>query len=370
MRFHRAWVYLATLVAAFAPARADVSVPFARFQELYRSPEVIRDATWGQVMAKPEAYAGRLLGFQAQVKGRIDDGTNTELFALTRDDATLRIRCPGGCEAAGLGLWVAVLVRVADGGPTAGLVALAATRIAAPQQPTTTSAPLSGGANGAAGIGGAGRPAFADAPQQAEAVQEPVPGGAAPAGVDGLQQRQQAVPETPQNYQARPAAASQDRAIAIIESYIYSRNKRVPAAERRLIASEIVRWSTYHGMRWEFFTGVVTAESNFNRRCVSTAGAMGLGQLMPFNCTTYGVTDPYDIRQNLRGSAQHLREFLDKYRERDPWTQLSLTLACYNAGPGAVRKYGGVPPYNETRTYIQRVAKYYMQLVQQSSAGG
>lgn len=370
MRFLRVWVCLGLLFVTLAPARADVSVPFARFQELYRSPEVVRDVAWGQVMSNPEAYAGRILGFQAQVKGRIDDGTNTEIYALTRDEATLRIRCPGGCEAAGLGLWVAVLVRVADGGPSAGLVAIAATRIAAPQQVTTTSTPMAGGANGAAGIGGAGRPAFADPPQeQPAALQQPVE-STAPAGVDNLEQRpQQTAPETPQNYQARPAAASADQAIAIIESYIYSRNKRVPAAERRLIASEIVRWSTYHGMRWEFFTAVVTAESNFNRRCVSTAGAMGLGQLMPFNCTEYGVTDPYDVRQNLRGSAQHLREFLDRYRERDPWTQLSLTLACYNAGPGAVKKYGGVPPYNETRTYIQRVAKYYMQLVQMSTTG-
>jgi len=368
MRFRRAWVVPAMLLA-IVPARADVSVPFARFNELYRSPEVIRDATWGQVMSDPQAYAGRVLGFQAQVKGRIDDGTKTEIFALTRDEQTLKITCPGGCEAAGLGLWIAVLVRVSDGGPAAGLVAIAATRIAEPQRVTTSSAPIAGGANGAAGIGGAGRPAFADPPQQ-EPIEQPIENGTTPAGVDGLQQRDQAVPATPQNYQARPVAASQDQAIAIIESYIYSRNKRVSAAERRLIASEIVRWSLYHGMRWEFFTAVVTAESNFNRRCVSTAGAMGLGQLMPFNCTEYGVTDPYDIRQNLRGSAQHLREFLDRYRERDPWTQLSLTLACYNAGPGAVKKYGGVPPYNETRTYIQRVAKYYMQLVNMSLASG
>lgn len=369
MKLHHAWHLAILAVCAILPARADVSVPFARFQELYRSPEVIREPAWAEVMSQPESYRGRLVGLQVQVKGRIDDGTNTELYALTKDDLTIRIQCAGGCEAAGLGLWVAILARVPDAGPMGGLVALAATRIAAPQRVTTSSAPISGGANGASGIGSAGRPAFADPPPQPEPVQESIPDGTAPAGVDGLQQRQQSTPEQPQTYQTQPAPANGDRAVAIIESYIYSRNKRVPAADRRLIAQEIVRWSNYHGMRWEFFTGVVCAESNFDRSCVSSAGAMGLGQLMPFNCTEYGVTNPYDIRQNLRGSAQHLREFLDKYRERDPWTQLSLTLASYNAGPGAVRKYGGVPPYNETRTYIQRVAKYYMHLVQQSAAG-
>ena len=369
MRLHHAWHLAILTVCAIMPARADVSVPFARFQEMYRSPEVIREPAWGEVMTQPEAYHGRIIGLQVEVKGRIDDGTNTELYALTKDDRTVRIQCAGGCNAAGLGLWIAVLARVAEAGPASGLVAIAATRIAAPQRPTTSSAPITGGANGASGIGSAGRPAFAD-PPQAEPVQESIPDGVAPESVDGLQQRQNATPETPQNYQTQPTPANGDAAVAIIEGYIYSRNKRVGAAERRLIAQEIVRWSNYHGMRWEFFTAVVAAESDFNRRCVSTAGAMGLGQLMPFNCTEYGVSDPYDIRQNLRGSAQHLREFLDRYRERDPWTQLSLTLACYNAGPGAVKKYGGVPPYNETRTYIQRVAKYYMQLVQQSSAVG
>ncbi len=96
------------------------------------------------------------------------------------------------------------------------------------------------------------------------------------------------------------------------------------------------------------------AESGFEPAAVSPKGALGLMQLMPETARQLGV-DPADPRQNAAGGAQYLRELLAKY-ESDP-NQVLLALAAYNAGPGAVERYRGVPPWRETREYILRVLR-------------
>jgi soluble lytic murein transglycosylase-like protein len=103
-----------------------------------------------------------------------------------------------------------------------------------------------------------------------------------------------------------------------------------------------------------FVQGVMKAESGFHPNALSPKGAIGLMQLMPETARQLGV-DPHDPHQNADGGAQYLRELLAKY-ESDP-NQVLLALAAYNAGPAAVDKYHGVPPYAETRQYILRVLK-------------
>jgi soluble lytic murein transglycosylase-like protein len=107
-----------------------------------------------------------------------------------------------------------------------------------------------------------------------------------------------------------------------------------------------------------FVRSVMKAESGFQPNALSPKGAIGLMQLMPDTARELGV-DPRDPHQNADGGAQYLRELLARY-ESDP-DQVLLALAAYNAGPGAVDRYHGVPPYRETREYILRVLKNWDQ---------
>lgn len=99
---------------------------------------------------------------------------------------------------------------------------------------------------------------------------------------------------------------------------------------------------------------LIHQESNFDPRAVSGAGAQGLGQLMPGTARELGVSDPFDPAQNARAAATYLKNQLDAFGG-----DIDKALAAYNAGPGAVRQYGGIPPYAETRNYVQRVKAFY-----------
>jgi soluble lytic murein transglycosylase-like protein len=109
--------------------------------------------------------------------------------------------------------------------------------------------------------------------------------------------------------------------------------------------------ATRHSLRPDLVRAVIQVESGFNARARSPKGAMGLMQLMPSTANEFGVADPYDPDQNIRGGSAYLRRLIDKYNGNE-----ELALAAYNAGPGAVERYGQqVPPYRETRDYVKRV---------------
>lgn len=98
---------------------------------------------------------------------------------------------------------------------------------------------------------------------------------------------------------------------------------------------------------------VVEAESSFNPKAVSPAGAKGLMQLMDGTAKALGIEDPFDPVANVKGGVEFLRSMLDKFGS------ISLALAAYNAGPGAVEHYGGVPPYSETKAYVDKVIRLH-----------
>jgi soluble lytic murein transglycosylase-like protein len=98
---------------------------------------------------------------------------------------------------------------------------------------------------------------------------------------------------------------------------------------------------------------IIENESAFDSNATSSAGARGLMQLMPETADALGVTNSYDATQNVRGGTRYLRSLLDRFGK------VELAVAAYNAGPDAVQKYGGVPPYEQTRRYVRNVLASY-----------
>jgi soluble lytic murein transglycosylase-like protein len=112
----------------------------------------------------------------------------------------------------------------------------------------------------------------------------------------------------------------------------------------------IQKYAAQNNLEPSLVKAVIQTESGGNPRSVSGAGAMGLMQLMPANVKEAGISDPFDPEQNIAAGTKQLAGLLSQYHG-----DLDLALAGYNAGPGNVRKYGGVPPFTETQNYIHRV---------------
>jgi len=120
------------------------------------------------------------------------------------------------------------------------------------------------------------------------------------------------------------------------------------------IANLIDKYSEAHNLDADFVKAVVQQESGFNPNATSKCGAMGLMQLMPSTAESLGVTDAYDAEQNIYGGTKYLKGLMDRFGNNK-----ELALAAYNAGPNAVKKYGGIPPYAETQNYVKKVLSNY-----------
>lgn len=127
------------------------------------------------------------------------------------------------------------------------------------------------------------------------------------------------------------------------------------AATKSQILNVVNQIAEKHGVDEKLVQALIKQESGFNPKAKSKAGAMGLMQLMPSTAKNLGVQDPYNIIQNVEGGVKYLKSMLNKYNGN-----VILALAAYNAGPGAVDKYDGVPPYKETQNYVKNILANYL----------
>ena len=149
--------------------------------------------------------------------------------------------------------------------------------------------------------------------------------------------------------------------------FIYKSNKKLTEKQLDDITVSVLHFSQKSRVDPRLVCAMLIAESDFDPKCTSNKGAMGLGQVMPDEARDLHLTNPYDPIQNVGAAVTLLKDKLNKYSEGSPDGQLTvnqvkLALAAYNAGPGAVKKYGGVPPYRETQGYVKRILKLYNEL--------
>ena len=137
-----------------------------------------------------------------------------------------------------------------------------------------------------------------------------------------------------------------------------TQNKSTNTAKSRTeIDNLIEEYSAKNGLDADFVKAVVRQESGFNPNAKSKCGAMGLMQLMPATAKGLGVTNAFDAEQNIYGGTKYLKGLLDRFGNNK-----ELALAAYNAGPNAVKKYNGIPPYAETQNYVKSIMKSYDKL--------
>lgn len=170
----------------------------------------------------------------------------------------------------------------------------------------------------------------------------------------------------PKDDLSKQMLASLEQVLPGYKAYVKSVNGKLTDWEAEQIARSMLVFSAKHGVDPRLVTAVVVCESGFRPAATSRSGAVGLGQLMPSTARGMGVRNAYDTNENLEATVRLLRGHMLKYKPADKqyvdMKTLATALAAYNAGSGAVRKYGGIPPYAETQGYITKVISLYRRL--------
>ena len=315
------------------------------------------------VQASPATYVNKVLELKGTVDGYVRKENAISFLLSTPDQNGLMLTAPAADEAvvtSGNHQTLRVLVLVGEGA-TGNVVPLTVLAVAydAPVTAREREAPVP-----------AARPAAASRSGQVQRKASSTPNRSA---------RQTASrgssPIVPANYGghisalARRSLTPEGQAVyPVYREYIRTRNKRLTEGELDLITVCVLHSGIKYRVDPRLVIALIIAESDFNPRVVSHKGCIGLGQLSPGEIKANKLSNPYDPYQNIDTAVSLLRLKLEKYRKyRTPTgtytvDQIKLALAAYNAGPGAVKKYGGVPPYRETQGYIKKILKIYTEL--------
>jgi soluble lytic murein transglycosylase-like protein len=205
-------------------------------------------------------------------------------------------------------------------------------------------------------------PAPAPSPPTPAPAVPPAPGPAPRPAPNGDTSCPTKVTWTPVSPDQTSADAAEAARVAYWKEYIAKHNRALTDIQREAIVRWVIYYAVFFGVDHRLVFSVMRWESDFDPGCLSHAGAMGLMQLMPETCKDLGV-NPWIVEENIRGGIQELVGYLDKYAGRPNYEQCSLSLACYNAGAGAVKRAGGIPNIPETINYVKRVTDAFADFV-------
>lgn len=352
------------LTAAVFPSKAYADSPSEQYLKARRAYPPSRGLTLGTVAQRPDTCRGMLLEVAGRLLGVAKNDEGASFLLATDRDGTLTLQmteAPSWVQPGDRLRVLAVVAGSAKSGTTIGLPNLQVVAVASDSDITA-----------------AERRWQTQVAQRAAARREPPAKAASPkaappasGGVSrGALSSRGAVSSGRAGQLFNSLSADARAVFDPYRAFIRKYNKRLGEADVDDITASILLFSERYGVDPRLVIALVIAESSFNPNVTSHKGAMGLGQLMPDEAKKLGLSNPYDPVQNLAGSIYLLRGRLDKYSKGEALTMqhIILALASYNAGMGAVKKYGGVPPYRETRNYVKKVEKLYRELCGQGKA--
>jgi hypothetical protein len=338
-------------VSAVTAVRPAYALPVAQYLALRRSSGCDRRLTYSQVETNPSGFLNKVIELTGTVNGAIRREAGVS-FLLTIDDKhSILLNAPASdapMVADVQNQTVRVLAKVTDGS-VGNVVPLDVLAVAYDGEVATKEKEA--------------------ALRERKPARPATPPGRSLASRGGTYYARQMgqgsggdIPEI-----ARGLSAEAQSVFGIYRGYIFKCNPRLNMKDLDEITTSLLYYSQKHSVDPRLVISMIIAESDFDPRSTSNKGAMGLGQIMPDEARDHGVANPYDVVENVRTSINLLKMKLDLYYDGAPLGQTSfrqrqLALAAYNAGAGAVKKYGGVPPYKETQHYVKKIETIYRNL--------
>ena len=347
-------------VSAFAMGLAckGHAMPVDQYLKLRRTSGMDRSLTYASIAANPSNYVGKILELRGTVNGSLRR-EQTVTFMLTMEGKGIFMDAPPAdtrmvTEVSNQ--TIRVLVKVTE--PKSGnIVPMQALALAYDGEVTLREQEAE----------------HAEAVANRRVAQERPTMSNVHFGSRGGTQVPVAGPSNPANLSEISALGKQvltAEALSIYpyyKTFIYKSNRKLTSKQLDDITVSVLHFSQKYRVDPRLVCAMLIAESDFDPKCTSNKGAMGLGQVMPDEAKDLHLTNPYDPIQNVGAAVNLLKGKLNMYSEGSPDGQLTLrqvqlALAAYNAGPGAVKKYGGIPPYRETQGYVKRILKLYNEL--------